>query len=139
MLSPGTGPNKENPPNDWESFFGGSAWEPSGTNDGQYYLHLFDKKQPDWNWDNPEVHKDFLKTLRFWGDRGVSVFRVDVASGCAKDMSEPYMRWDEIQKLQKEILLEGNKKLHPFMDRRETLEIYQEWRTVFDEYDPPLM
>jgi alpha-glucosidase len=75
----GLGPNKDQPPSDWESLFGGSAWEPVG--DGQYYLHQFDTSQPDFNWEHPEVRADFLKTLRFCGDRGVSGFRVGPSHG----------------------------------------------------------
>jgi alpha-glucosidase len=75
------------PPNDWVSVRGGSAWtrvtEPDG-DPGQWYLHLFDAEQPDLNWDNPEVFDDFEKTLRFWLDRGVDGFRIDVAHGMAK-------------------------------------------------------
>ena len=67
--------------------------EPDG-NPGQWYLHLFDAEQPDLNWDNPEVFDDFEKTLRFWLDRGVDGFRIDVAHGMAKppglpDMEDP--------------------------------------------------
>src|SRR3712207_7582869 len=50
--------------------------------------HLFAPEQPDLNWDNPEVHEDFLTTLRFWADRGVDGYRVDVAHALAKDLSE---------------------------------------------------
>jgi alpha-glucosidase len=57
--------------------------------DGQWYLHLFAAQQPDLNWANREVREDFLGTLRFWSDRGVDGFRVDVAHGLAKNLSEP--------------------------------------------------
>ena len=57
--------------------------------DGQWYLHMFAPEQPDLNWDNREVRDDFLTTLRFWSDRGVDGFRVDVAHGLAKDLTEP--------------------------------------------------
>jgi alpha-glucosidase len=71
---------------------GGSAWtrtpDASGA-PGQWYLHLFAPEQPDWNWDNLEVREDFLTTLRFWADRGVDGFRVDVAHALAKDMAAP--------------------------------------------------
>ena len=56
--------------------------------DGQWYLHLFAPEQPDLNWANREVRDDFLKTLRFWSDRGVDGFRVDVAHGLAKNLVE---------------------------------------------------
>lgn len=80
------------PPNNWTSVFGGSAWtrvvEPDG-NPGQYYLHLFDAEQPDLNWENPEVFEDFATSLRFWLDRGVDGFRIDVAHGMAKPPGLP--------------------------------------------------
>ena len=88
----GRGPDGALPPNNWTSVFGGSAWtrvvEPDG-NPGQYYLHLFDTEQPDLNWDNPEVFDDFEKTLRFWLERGVDGFRIDVAHGMAKPPGLP--------------------------------------------------
>jgi alpha-glucosidase len=88
----GKGANGELPPNNWTSVFGGSAWtqvvEPDG-NPGQYYLHLFDTEQPDLNWDNPEVFEDFATSLRFWLDRGVDGFRIDVAHGMAKPPGLP--------------------------------------------------
>lgn len=83
----GRGPGGSMPPNNWESVFGGPAWtrvtERDGT-PGQWYLHLFDAAQPDLNWDNPEVFDDLEKTLRFWLERGVDGFRIDVAHGMAK-------------------------------------------------------
>ncbi|MEN9742127.1 MAG: hypothetical protein RIR66_1083, partial [Actinomycetota bacterium] len=88
----GRGDNGELPPNNWISLFGGPAWtqiESSNQKPGQWYLHLFDKSQPDLNWTNKEVISDFDQTLRFWLDRGVSGFRVDVALGLSKDMSYP--------------------------------------------------
>ncbi|HET9872247.1 MAG TPA: alpha-amylase family glycosyl hydrolase [Propionibacteriaceae bacterium] len=125
----GTGPDGSEPPSDWISHFGGSAW--TRLPDGQWYLHLFAKEQPDLNWDNREVRDDFLYTLRFWADRGVDGFRVDVAHALAKDLSEPLRSKPE---------LEGNLPLDgsdPLYDRNEVHEIYAEWRQVFNEYDPP--
>lgn len=88
----GRGPDGVLPPNNWESVFGGPAWtrvvEPDG-NPGQWYLHLFDTEQPDLNWDNPEIFDDFEKTLRFWLERGVDGFRIDVAHGMAKPEGLP--------------------------------------------------
>ena len=72
------------PPNNWDSVFGGPAWtfdEPSG----EYYLHLFAPEQPDLDWHNPQVQADFEDILRFWLDRGVDGFRIDVAHGLFKD------------------------------------------------------
>ena len=110
--------------------FGGSAWQPVG--DGQFYLHLFAPEQPDFNWANPEVRADFLTTLRFWADRGVDGFRVDVAHALAKDLTYPLRSHAELAAMQ--IGAEGS---HPLWDREELDEIYAEWRAVFDEYDPP--
>jgi alpha-glucosidase len=72
------------PPNNWRSHFGGSAWEWDATT-GQYYLHSFLKEQPDLNWRNPEVQAAMLDVLRFWLDRGVDGFRVDVIWLLIKD------------------------------------------------------
>jgi alpha-glucosidase len=91
----GTAPNGIRPPNNWVSVFGGPAWtrivEPDG-NPGQWYMHLFDAEQPDLNWDNPDVFDDLEKTLRFWLDRGVDGFRIDVAHGMAKPPGLPDMK-----------------------------------------------
>jgi alpha-glucosidase len=72
------------PPNNWLSYFGGSAWAWDAAT-GQYYLHLFDTKQPDLNWRNPAVQSAMLDALRFWLDRGVDGFRVDVIWLMIKD------------------------------------------------------
>jgi len=85
----GLGPDGGTPPNNWVSVFGGPAW--SRVADGQWYMHLFDAEQPDLNWDNPEVFEDLEKTLRFWLDRGVDGFRIDVAHGMAKPPGLPDM------------------------------------------------
>lgn len=83
----GTGADGSEPPNNWHSVFGGPAW--TRVDDGQWYLHLFAPQQPDLNWDNPEVVDDFARTLRFWADRGVDGFRIDVAHGMAKPPGLP--------------------------------------------------
>ncbi|WP_374226987.1 glycoside hydrolase family 13 protein [Streptomyces sp. JJ38] len=125
----GTGPDGALPPSDWESVFGGPAWE--RVPDGQWYLHLFAPEQPDLNWENREVRNDFLTTLRFWADRGVDGFRVDVAHGLAKSLAGPLPPQAELPAPH---LAEGS---HPFWDRDEVTDIYAEWRQVFDAYDPP--
>ena len=141
----GAGPDGELPPNDWQSLFGGPAWtrvtEPDGS-PGQWYLHLFTTHQPDWDWTHPDVRDDFLTTLRFWGDRGVDGFRVDIATGLAKDMSEPYAPWSEVfaalpmnPAARSGVFADGQ---HPLFDRDELTAIYADWRRVFDGYDPPL-
>ncbi|MCM6777675.1 glycoside hydrolase family 13 protein [Nocardia sp. CDC159] len=90
----GRGPDGSEPPNNWPSIFGGPAWtritEPDGR-PGQWYLHIFAREQPDLNWENPDVIADFEKTLRFWLDRGIDGFRIDVAHGMAKPPGLPDM------------------------------------------------
>jgi alpha-glucosidase len=71
-------------PNNWQSYFGGQAWEYDAET-GQYYLHLFAKEQPDVNWRNPEVRKAQLDVFRFWMERGVDGFRLDVFNAYFKN------------------------------------------------------
>lgn len=72
------------PPNNWQSVFGGSAWQ-WDEKTGQYYLHSFLSEQPDLNWRNPDVRKAMLEAVRFWLERGVDGFRIDVAHFLMKD------------------------------------------------------
>ena len=133
----GLGANGDLPPSDWESVFGGPAWEritePDGT-PGQWYMHIFAKEQPDLNWDNPEVRGDFLKTLRFWSDRGVDGFRIDVAHALTKNLEETLPSTADLEAGGEALYLEGR---HPYWDRDEVHDIYAEWRKVFNEYNPP--
>ncbi|MGW6445588.1 glycoside hydrolase family 13 protein [Lentzea sp. NPDC055074] len=85
----GRGFDGSQPPNNWVSVFGGPAW--TRVPDGQWYLHLFAPEQPDLNWEHPEVRADLEQTLRFWLDRGVDGFRIDVAHGMAKPEGLPDM------------------------------------------------
>ncbi|MDA8437377.1 MAG: glycoside hydrolase family 13 protein [Propionibacterium sp.] len=124
----GTGPDGSLPPTDWVSMFGGPAWE--RVPDGQWYLHNFAVEQPDLNWANPEVRADFVTTLRFWADRGVDGFRIDVAHMLTKDLSEPLPSTAQLALIPKD----GN---HPLVDRDDVQEVYAEWREVFNSYDPP--
>ena len=71
------------PPNNWTSFFSGPAWE-YDEHTGQYYLHLFSKKQPDLNWDNPKLRDEVFDMMKFWFDKGVDGFRMDVISLISK-------------------------------------------------------
>lgn len=123
----GRGENGELPPADWDSMFGGPAW--SRVPDGRWYLHNFAPEQPDLNWANPEVREEFLKTLRFWADRGVDGFRIDVAHALTKDLPEELPSQAELDRIPKD----GN---HPIWDRDDVHEVYAEWRKVFDEYSP---
>ncbi len=118
----------DQPPNSWQSVFGGSAWE--RVSDGQWYLHLFDVSQPDLDWGNPEVRAEFVAVLRFWLDRGVDGFRVDVAHGLVKEAN--LSDWTAPS-----VILGGLEPAGPpppMWDQEGVHEIYQEWRAVLDEY-----
>ena len=124
----GLGPDGALPPADWTSMFGGPAW--TRVPDGQWYLHLFAKEQPDFNWDNEDVREDFRTTLRFWSDRGVDGFRIDVAHALTKELGESLPSQEEIDAI-------TEPGAHPLWDRDEVHDIYADWRKVFDEYTPP--
>ena len=130
LFREGTGPGGLHPPNNWVSIFGGSAWtrvvEPDG-NPGQYYLHLFDAEQPDLNWENPEVFDDLEKTLRFWLERGVDGFRIDVAHGMAKPPGLPDMDLTE------NALLRNNDD-DPRFNHDTVHDIHRGIRSVLDDY-----
>lgn len=78
----------DGPPNNYTSFFGGSAWTRAAPG-GEYYLHYFAKEQPDLNWDNPKVRTEVYDLMRFWLDKGVSGFRMDVIPFISKDPAFP--------------------------------------------------
>jgi alpha-glucosidase len=126
----GLGERGELPPSDWVSHFGGSAW--TRVPDGQWYLHLFAPEQPDFDWDNPEVHEEFHRILRFWADRGVDGFRVDVAHGLTKDLREPFASYPRIHR---DVLKDDGTDV--LFDRDEVHDIFRGWRSVLNEYDPP--
>ncbi|MBO9596980.1 MAG: alpha-glucosidase [Cohnella sp.] len=78
---PGKAPGVE--PNNWVSVFGGSAWQYDEATD-EYYLHLFSKKQPDLNWENPKLRAEVFKMMKFWLDKGIDGFRMDVINFISK-------------------------------------------------------
>ncbi|MFI9291798.1 glycoside hydrolase family 13 protein [Streptomyces gardneri] len=127
---PGKGEKGELPPNDWTSVFGGPAWtrteNPDGT-PGDWYLHLFAPEQPDFDWDHPAVREEFHSILRFWLDRGVDGFRVDVAQGLVKAEGLPDVgRTDQRRMLGTEAT--------PYWDQDGVHEIYRSWRRILDAY-----
>jgi alpha-glucosidase len=131
VFKDGKGPDGAQPPTDWTAVFGGSAWE--RVPDGQWYLHLFDPSQPDLNWENEEVREEFDSVFRFWLDRGIDGFRIDVAHGLVKDPTFP-----DVGKVGK--ILESETTLnHPFWDRDGVHEINRRWRAVLDEYEDRMM
>ncbi|WP_187977464.1 glycoside hydrolase family 13 protein [Mycetocola sp. JXN-3] len=133
LFRDGKGENGELPPNNWESVFGGPAWtrttNPDGT-PGEWFLHLFDSTQPDFDWTNPEVREMFRGVLRFWLDRGVDGFRVDVAHGMIKAEGLPdytpnpgggSMGGDDFEV--------------PYWGQEGVHEIYRDWHKVLAEYE----
>jgi len=124
----GRGEHGELPPNNWESMFGGPAW--TRIADGQWYLHLFDATQPDFDWTNPEVQEEFRSILRFWLDRGVDGFRVDVAHGLIKADGFP----DHIITAETETLGEHSDHA-PYWGQEGVHEIYRDWHRVLAAYD----
>jgi alpha-glucosidase len=140
----GKGANGEIAPNNWESVFGGPAWSritnPDGTA-GQWYLHLFDSSQPDLDWENPWVREQFRDVLRFWLDRGVDGFRVDVAHGMIKAAGLP----DYTPPADGGSMGGGDGSgsgtsgadapTPPFWAQDGVHEIYRDWRLVLNEYE----
>lgn len=126
----GKGENHDEPPTNWQSNFGGSAWQSIGN--GWFYLHLFAKEQPDLNWSNPQVRQEFLSILQFWCEHGVDGFRVDVSHGLVKDLSEPLRdRRDPYV-----FAPEADDGSDPTWDRDEVHTIYRQWRKLFNSYSP---
>ena len=132
----------DEPPNNWLSVFGGRAWERVVEADGakeQWYLHLFDATQPDLNWRNPEVGDLFEEILRFWLDRGVDGFRIDVAHSLVKEeglrdqlrtsthLGIPAMGADGG-------ITDPHDDDEPMWDQPEVHDIYRRWHQVLAEY-----
>ncbi|MFI8290783.1 alpha-amylase family glycosyl hydrolase [Streptomyces sp. NPDC085614] len=127
VFRPGRGPGGAEPPNDWESVFGGPAW--TRVEDGSWYLHLFAPEQPDLNWENAEVRAEFDSVLRFWLDLGVDGFRIDVAHGMVKAPGLPDIGHGQQAKLI------GIQRL-PFFDQDGVHEIHRGWRRLLESYGP---
>jgi len=126
----GRGDGGTEPPNDWKSIFGGSAW--SRVADGQWYLHLFDESQPDVNWEHADVADEFDAVMRFWLDRGAAGFRIDVAHSLTKAPGYPDAGLE---------FNDGNGTLDPlpYLDRDDLHPLVRRWRRVLDEYDDRMM
>jgi alpha-glucosidase len=124
----GRGAGGDEPPNNWTSHFGDSAWtrtkNPDGTR-GDWFLHLFAPAQPDLNWSHPAVREEHEAILRFWFDRGAAGIRIDSAALAVKDAALPDLA-DATPGAE-----------HPFVDRDEIHDIYRSWRAIADSYDPP--
>ena len=121
------------PPNNWISGFGGSAWTLDEAS-GQYYLAQFLPTQPDLNWWNEEVREAFDGILRFWFDRGIAGFRIDVAHSIVKDLElrdDPPATAEDHPKIQER----GLRQVHS-MNRPELHDVLRRWRALTAERDP---
>lgn len=105
-------------PNNWASVFGGPAW--TQVADGQWYLHLFDASQPDFNWRHPDIPQMFERVLRFWLDRGVAGVRIDMANTLFKDRDLPD--------------IDPSSPVVPYYDQPELHPLYKSWRNILDSY-----
>lgn len=112
------------PPNNWQSFFGGSAWKYDAATD-EYFLHLFTKKQPDLNWENPRVRKDIYQMMRFWLDKGVDGFRMDVIPLLSKRLAFADADNSDFGRVVEEVYANGPR-VHEFLQEmhREVLQHY---------------
>ena len=121
------------PPNNWMSGFGGPAWEFDEAS-GQYYLHNFELEQPDLNWWSDDVRREFDEIVRFWWDRGVAGFRIDVCNGMIKDRelrdNPPATQDDPIDQQ-----FFGVRSVYN-TDRPEAHDIVRRWRAIADTYEP---
>jgi alpha-glucosidase len=133
LFRDGLGTDGDVPPNNWKSVFGGPAWtrvsEPDGM-PGQWYLHLFDTSQPDFDWTNEEVWELFRHVLRFWLRRGVDGFRVDVAHGLAKKAGLPDWTPDP------DAGMADHQDNAPYWGQPAVHEIYRDWHRVLAEFGP---
>jgi alpha-glucosidase len=128
LFRDGKGDGGAQPPNDWQSVFGGPAW--TRVPDGQWYLHLFAPEQPDLNWDHPAVRAEFESILRFWLDRGVDGFRVDVAHGLIKAPGLP--DWGGSPAVPADHGAHVGRE--PMWDQDGVHDIYRSWRKILDGY-----
>jgi len=129
----GRGPRGDRCPNNWQSVFGGPMWDrvkEADGSDGQWYLHIFDSTQPDLNWENPWVREQFERILRFWLDRGVDGFRVDVAHGMIKKPGLP-----DYTPPKAGASMGGEADDPPYWGQDGVHEIWREWHQVLAEYD----
>ena len=139
---PGRGENGELPPNNWQSIFYGPAWTRTTNPDGSagdWYLHLFDTSQPDLNWANPAVAAEFDEILRFWLEKGVDGFRVDVAHGMAKRQGYPDARDrdsdGQLIPIDTFAILEEAEERVPYWGQPEVHDFIRRFRRVLDEFE----
>jgi alpha-glucosidase len=124
------------PPNNWKSIFGGPAWTQDGST-GLWYLHNFDPRQPDLDWWNEDVRAEFDDILRFWLDRGIAGFRIDVAHGIVKDR-ELRDNPDATEEDTEHFRQIGQRPVFS-MNRPEVHDVLRRWRKLSDPYDGVLV
>jgi alpha-glucosidase len=142
LFRDGQGPGGDQPPNNWLSVFGGLAWDrvvEADGSPGQWYLHLFDSSQPDLDWRNPEVRAEFESVLRFWLDRGVDGFRIDVAHSLIKvaDLRDQIRDSDDRTApilTDEGALVDPHVEDEPMWDQPEVHDIYRDWHRVLAAY-----
>ena len=142
----GKGLFKRKAPNNWPSVFGGASWtrirEANGKK-GQFYLHIFDSTQPDFNWRNPKVVAYFEDILRFWLDRGVAGFRIDVAHGLIKrdglPDTEDFSTEMGGSKSDDDLTIQQLERKNPYWGQPEVHAINRVFRKVVDSYDDRIM
>ncbi|MGD9958168.1 glycoside hydrolase family 13 protein [Nocardioides sp.] len=133
LFRDGRGTDGELPPNNWQSIFGGPAW--TRVPDGQWYLHLFDRTQPDFDWRNPEVGDMFEDVLRFWLDRGVDGFRIDVAHGLFKEATLRDQVITEVPEHSADsAMVERQQADEPMWDQPEVHDVYRRWHKILESY-----
>jgi alpha-glucosidase len=122
-------------PNNWQAAFGGGPAWTLDPERGRYYLHNFAREQPDLDWWNPDVRAEFERILRFWFDRGIVGFRIDVAHALIKDreLRDDVPATDDDDPHTRE---HGMRRIHS-MNRPEAHEILRSWRRLVDSYEPP--
>ncbi len=133
LFRDGLGADGDVPPNNWKSVFGGPAWTRVNEADGkpgQWYLHIFDTSQPDFDWTNDEVKELFRGVLRFWLERGVDGFRVDVAHGLAKKPGLPDWTPDP------SLGMSDHQDDAPYWAQPGVHPIYRDWHRVLAEFGP---
>lgn len=116
---------RKEPPNNWQSIFGGPAWDYDEVAQA-YYLHLFTKKQPDLNWENPQVRQEVYRLMRFWLDKGVDGFRMDVIPMISKRLDFPDGDFSDFNRVI-ETLYTNGPRVHEYLQ-----EMYEE---VLQHYD----
>jgi alpha-glucosidase len=121
------------PPNNWRDATGRPAWEVD-VRSGQYYLHNFLPSQPDLNWWHPAVHEQFAEILRFWFERGVAGFRIDVANGLYKDAE---LRDNPPQADTSPLAGRSGQRAVYSANRPQTHGVYRQWRQIADSYQTP--